>query len=148
MNAASSQDYFVDGITGAATVDVIFRNIDVLNYTGTTGTDTIDGRFVNTAPQHDLSMVTLNGWTGADQFLLFTSDQSGGTGLGVTPTGVASGVAVISLNGDAPGNPNAVDGNDVFGETVAGLTGTGAGNVGLIVTEAVRNSSPVSARRL
>lgn len=142
VNAASSQDYFVDGITGAATVDVIFRNIDVLNYTGTTGTDTIDGRFVNTAPQHDLSMVTLNGWTGADQFLLFTSDQSGGTGLGVTPTGVASGVAVISLNGDAPGNPNAVDGNDVFGETVAGLTGTGAGNVGLIVTEAVRNIRP------
>ncbi len=142
VNAATSQDYFIDGVTGVGVLDVIFRNIDVLNYTGTSGGDTIDGQFANTTPQHDLSIVTLNGWTGADQFLLFTSDQAGGTGMGVTPTGVASGVAVISLNGDAPGNPNGVDGNDVFGQTVTGLTGTGAGNVGLTVDDTVRNIRP------
>ena len=141
-NAASSADYFIDGITGSASVDVIIRNIDVLNYTATAGADTIDSRFVNTVPQHDLNAVTINGWTGADQFLLFTSDQAGGTGAGVTPTGVPSGVATINLNGDAPGNPNAGDGNDVFGQNPPGLVGTGSGNVGLAVPDTVRSIRP------
>jgi fibronectin-binding autotransporter adhesin len=142
VNAGASQDYAVDGITTTVDNDVIFRNIDVLNFTGTQGNDIIDGRFENTVPTHDLSVVTLNGWSGADRFLLFTSDQAGGTGTGVTPSGTASGLAVINLNGDAPGNPNGLDGNDVFGETAPGLMGTGVGNVGLAVPDTVRGIRP------
>ncbi|WP_254508229.1 autotransporter-associated beta strand repeat-containing protein [Anatilimnocola floriformis] len=142
VSPGTSADYFVDGISSAATMDVVFRNIDVLNYTATAGADTIDGRFVRTVPASDLDTVTLNGWVGADQFLLFTSDQAGGSGAGVTPTGVASGVGVINLNGDAPGNPNGIDGNDIFGQTPPGLLGTGAGNVGLAVPDTVRSIRP------
>ena len=92
-------------------------------------------------PAHDLATVTINGWLGADQFLLFTSDQAGGTGP--TPSGMASGLAIVNLNGDAPGNPNGVlDGNDVFGETDAGITGTGANDAGLTVADSVRGIRP------
>ena len=139
-SAGTSSDYRVEGVNAAAGDDVIFRNIDTLTYTGTTGNDAIDAQFTNTTPAHDLSIVTLNGWLGADQFLLFTSDQQGGTGP--TPTATASGVATIALNGDAPGNPNALDGNDVFGATAPGLTGTGAGNAGLVVADSVRGIRP------
>jgi VCBS repeat-containing protein len=144
VNPASSPDYKLDGVTGAGSGvdDIIFRNIDILEYTGTSGDDTIDARLVNTTPPHDLTIVTLNGWLGADQFLLFTSDQAGGSGPGVTPNGVASGVAMINLNGDAPGNPNGADGNDTFGETPPGLVGTGVGNVGLVVPDTVRTIRP------
>lgn len=142
VNAGASQDYAVEGITTTVNNDVIFRNIDVLNFTGSQGNDIIDGRFENTVPTHDLSVVTLNGWLGADRFLLFTSDQAGGSGSGVTPSGIASGLAVINLNGDAPGNPNGLDGNDVFGETAPGLMGTGNGNVGLAVPDTVRGIRP------
>jgi fibronectin-binding autotransporter adhesin len=142
VNVMTSQDYFIDGITTSTNSDVIFRNIDVLNYTGTTGNDTIDGRFAHTVPFHDLSTVNLSGWTGADQFLLFTSDQIGGSGNDVTPTGVTSGLAMINLYGDAPGNPNATDGSDTFGENPPLLTGTGAANVGQVVTSAIRGIRP------
>jgi fibronectin-binding autotransporter adhesin len=51
-------------------------------------------------------------------------------------------VAIINLYGDAPGNPNALDGHDIFGETPPGLVGTGAGNVGLVVPDTVRMIRP------
>ena len=140
VNPAASADYRIDGINGVAGNDVVFRNIDTLNYTGTSGVDSIDAQFVNTIPPHDLSVVTINGWTGADQFLLFTSDQSGGTGP--TPNGTPSGVAVINLNGDAPGNPNLLDGNDVFGQTAPGIVGLGTNNAGLTVLDSVRGIRP------
>ena len=145
VDAAISQDYKLDGLTGAGAGidDVIIRNIDDLEYTGTSGVDTIDARLSSTSPMHDLTFVTLNGWLGGDQFLLFTSDQVGGSGPPeLTPTGVPSGVAVVTLNGDAPGNPNAGDGNDVFGATPPGLVGTGSNNVGLTVPDTVRAIRP------
>jgi Ca2+-binding RTX toxin-like protein len=138
----SSADYAVEGINGLVGNDVVLRNIDALNYTGTLANDIIDGRFVNTTPVHDLTTVSLSGWTGADQFLLFTSDQIGGSGAGFTPTGMASGVGTISLYGDAPGNPNLGDGNDVFGETPPGIVGTGMMNVGMVVSDVVRMIRP------
>jgi fibronectin-binding autotransporter adhesin len=140
VSAGASQDYAVEGITAAIGSDVTFRNVDVLNYTSTSDSDLIDGQFVNTAPMHDLNTVNLSGWLGADQFLLFTSDQLGGTGP--APTGTASGVANINLYGDALGNPNAMDGNDVFGATPVGVTGTGSSNVGLVVPDSTRMIRP------
>ncbi len=140
VNPTASADYRIEGVNAAAGDDVIFRNIDTLNYTGTTGNDTIDAQFVNTNPAHDLSIVSLSGWLGADQFLLFTSDQQGGTGP--TPTATASSVSTIALYGDAPGNPNAGDGNDVFGATAPGIVGTGSGNAGLTVADSVRGIRP------
>lgn len=86
--------------------------------------------------------MNLSGWTGADQFLLFISDQVGGSGLNNTPSGIASGVANINLYGDAPGNPNAGDGNDTFGATPAGIVGTDATNVGLVVSNTTRMIRP------
>ncbi|WP_254508661.1 autotransporter-associated beta strand repeat-containing protein [Anatilimnocola floriformis] len=141
VNAGVSADYFIDGITSTVSSDVVFRNIDVLDYTGTTFNDSIDGRFVNTMPAHDLNTVNLSGWTGSDQFLLFTSDQIGGTGL-FTPNATASGVTNINLYGDSPGNPHAGDGNDTFGEQPPGISGTGATNVGLAVASTVRSIRP------
>lgn len=140
VNPASSADYRIEGITTTPGNDVIIRNIDTLTYTGTQGNDTIDAQFVNTVPAHDLNVVTINGWLGADQFLLFTSDQAGGTSP--TPSGVASGLSNITLNGDAPGNPNGADGNDVFGQTAPGIVGTGSGNAGLAVPDTVRGIRP------
>lgn len=142
VNPALTADYRVEGITATVGDDVILRNVDVLNYTGTQGNDIIDAKFENTIPLHDLSVVSLSGYLGADQFLLFTSDQIGGTGLGVTPTGVPSGVATINLYGDVPGNPNVGDGNDTFGETPAGLVGTGIMNVGMVVANSTRMIRP------
>src|SRR5690606_14796603 len=84
--------------------------------------------------------VELNGWTGADQFLLYTSDQLGGSNP--APLMQASGLGTNTLNGDAPGNPNDPDGNDVFGATPPGLSGVGAMNVGLTVSDAVRMIRP------
>ncbi|WP_254508011.1 beta strand repeat-containing protein [Anatilimnocola floriformis] len=139
----SSQDYFIDGVTTAVSTDVVFRNIDVLNYTGTTFNDSIDARLVNTTPtQHDLNTLNLSGWTGADQFLLYTSDQAGGTGANNTPTGVASGVNNVNLYGDAPGNPNLADGGDTFGQSPVGISGTGANNVGLATPSTTRMIRP------
>ncbi len=143
VNAASSGDYQIEGINSVSGADVIFRNIDTLSYTGTQGNDTLDTQLVRTTPLHDLSTVTVNGWLGDDQFYLFTSDQAGGTTP--TPSGLASGVAVINLNGDAPGNPNITDGNDVFGETATGIVGTGSGNAGLLVPDTVRGIRPSSS---
>jgi autotransporter-associated beta strand protein len=142
VNAGTSADYAVEGITTTLGNDVVFRNIDVLNYTGTQGTDVIDGQFLNTVPLHDLSAVSLSGWTGADRFLLFLSDQIGGSGAGLTPSGTPSGLAAINLYGDAPGNPNAGDIGDTFGATPALLVGTGSGNVGLAVPDSVRSIRP------
>lgn len=143
VNPGVSDDYRVEGINTVAGNDVTFRNIDLLEYTGTQGNDLIDARFVNTTPQHDLTTVSLSGWLGNDQFLLFTSDQIGGSGVGVTPTGTPSGVANIRLYGDAPGNPNANDGKDIFGEKPpAPFTGTGIMNVGLIVPDTTRMIRP------
>ena len=143
VDAGLSQDYYVDGINTVVSSDVVLRNIDTLDYTSTSGDDTIDGRFVNTAPAHDLTAVVLSGWLGADLFRLLTSDQIGGTGPNNTPTGVASGVATINLYGDAPTNPNAGDGNDTFGDSPpAPFTGTGATNVGLAVSSDTRMIRP------
>lgn len=140
VNAGSSADYGIEGINNVVGLDIILRNIDVLDYTGTAANDVIDGQFTNTAPQHDLTTVSLSGWLGADQFYLFTSDQVGGTNP--TPTPAASGVASISLFGDALGNPNAADGNDIFGATPAGVTGTGVMQVGLVVADTTRMIRP------
>ena len=41
-----------------------------------------------------------------------------------------------------PGNPNAADGNDIFGQTAPGIVGTGAGNAGLAVANTVRGIRP------
>ncbi len=142
VNPLTSADYFIDGITTTTSSDVIFRNIDVLNYSATAGDDKIDGRFVNTVPVHDLSIVNISGWIGSDQFLLFTSDQLGGSGAGFTPTGVTSGVSTINLYGDAPGNPHANDGVDRFGENPQNLVGTGSSNVGLVVPGTIRSIRP------
>jgi autotransporter-associated beta strand protein len=142
VNPAASADYALEGMTTAVGNDVTIRNVDVLNYTSTSANDNIDARLVNTIPLHDLNTVNLSGWTGADQFLLFISDQLGGSGAGFTPSGIASGVASISLFGDAPGNPNAGDVNDTFGATPVGLTGTGVTNVGLVVSDATRMIRP------
>jgi hypothetical protein len=102
----------IDGITGfAGGLDIAYSNIDVLSVTGTQGDDTLDASF---NPGSDLDFVTLNGWTGADQFFLRTSDEAVG--------GPATGIQTINLNGDAPGNPNPADGNDIFGETPLDLT--------------------------
>jgi hypothetical protein len=140
VNPTVSADYRVEGITSTAGDDVTLRNIDTLIYTSTSGNDTLDTRLVNTVPPHDLTSVTVNGWLGADQFLLFTSDQAGG--ITPTPTGTPSGVANVSLNGDAPGNPNGADGNDIFGQTPPGLTGTGSNDVGLAIPDTVRGIRP------
>ena len=143
VNPGVNDEYRVEGINTVATDDVTFRNIDVLDYTATLGNDQIDARFVNTSPQHDLTTVSLSGWLGGDQFLLFTSDQIGGSGPGVTPTGTWSGVANINLYGDALGNPNAGDGNDIFGENPPPpFTGTGIMNVGLVVPDTTRMIRP------
>lgn len=140
VDPATTADYRIEGVNSVTGNDVVFRNIDTLNYTGTQGNDLIDAQFVNTSPQHDLATAVINGWLGADQFLLFTSDQAGGTAP--LPTGAPSGLAQINLNGDAPGNPNGLDGNDVFGETAPGLVGTGDGSAGLIVPDTVRGIRP------
>jgi fibronectin-binding autotransporter adhesin len=142
VNAGAIADYAVEGINGVVGNDVVFRNVDVLDYTGTSDIDTIDGRFVNTVPQHDLSTVVLSGWLGADQFLLFTSDQIGGSGVGFTPSGTASGVASITLYGDTPGNINLGDGHDTFGETHPDIVAEGAMNVGLVVADTYRLIRP------
>ncbi|WP_425617659.1 autotransporter-associated beta strand repeat-containing protein [Anatilimnocola sp. NA78] len=141
VNAASSDYYKVEGINGLTGDDVIFRNIDNLDYTSTSANNVIDGQFYQTNPTHDLNTVALSGWLGADQFLLFTSDQLGGTGP--APNTVASGVGIINLFGDATGNPNMTDGNDTFGETPPPpFTGTGIMNVGMVVSDSVRMLRP------
>ncbi|MDX1948077.1 MAG: autotransporter-associated beta strand repeat-containing protein, partial [Pirellulaceae bacterium] len=140
----ASENYLINGMfdsrTGG-TSDITFRGIDNLTLIASQGNDSFDAQFVNTtanpvanpALNHDLNLVNLNGWTGNDNFLLFTSDQWGGTGP--TPNAVRSGVQGVALNGDyfatfAAGlsianNPNANDGNDTFGETPAStLQGT------------------------
>ncbi|MDX1946825.1 MAG: Ig-like domain-containing protein [Pirellulaceae bacterium] len=119
VNAATSDRYAVQGINSAAGNDFEFRNINVLTVTAGTGIDNFDARLLPTTPIHDLNTITLNGWTGADNFFLFTSDQRGGAGgdaiSTLTPTSAASGITAINLNGDAPNNPNPLDGNDTFG---------------------------------
>jgi fibronectin-binding autotransporter adhesin len=140
VDPATTADYRVEGINATPGNDVVFRNIDTLEYTGTQGNDLIDAQFVNTTPPHDLATAVINGWLGADQFLLFTSDQAGGTSP--SPTGIPSGLAQISLNGDAPGNPNGLDGNDVFGQIAPGIMGTGDGDAGMNVPGTVRGIRP------
>ncbi|QDU26643.1 Hemolysin, chromosomal [Anatilimnocola aggregata] len=133
MNA----DYTVTGINASG---VTFRNIDSFDYTGTQGGDTIDGRFTPTSVPHDLNTVALRGSGGADQFLLFTSNQWGGIDptTGLPFTRVASGVGTISLYGN--------DGEDIFGETPAPVIGnTGAMHVGLAVPATTRLIRPTTA---
>jgi extracellular elastinolytic metalloproteinase len=141
VDPSLSPDYFLEGINTAANSDVVLRNIDALNYTGTQADDMIDARLQSTIPLHDLSMISLSGWTGADQFLLFITDQIGGSGA-FTPSGITSNVASISLYGDAPNNPNPGDGNDRFGSTPSGVIDTGVMNVGLEVLNTVRLIRP------
>jgi autotransporter-associated beta strand protein len=132
VDAATSEDYVITGL-GPATSSVTFRSIDDLQYTGTAGDDTIDAQFVATTPLHDLNTVILAGFNGADQFLLFTSDQLGGTSPTPVPS-VASGLSSITLLGG--------DGFDTFGETPTGLTDTGAMDVGLVVPDSTRMIRP------
>jgi hypothetical protein len=107
----------IDGNTAASGVDIQYSNIDVLDVTATQGDDVLDANF---APGSDLDSVLLSGWTGDDQFLLTTSDEEVG--------GPSSGIQVIGLFGDAPGDPNPADGSDVFGQRPATpLPGTPAG---------------------
>jgi autotransporter-associated beta strand protein len=131
VDAATSEDYVITGL-GPVTSSVTFRSIDDLQYTGTSGNDTIDAQFVATTPLHDLNTVILAGFNGADQFLLFTSDQLGGTSP--TPTPAPSGLSSITLLGG--------DGFDTFGETPTGLTDTGAMDVGLVVPDSTRMIRP------
>jgi autotransporter-associated beta strand protein len=132
VDAATSEDYVITGL-GPATSNVTFRSIDDLQYTGTAGNDTIDAQFVATTPLHDLNTVILAGFNGADQFLLFTSDQLGGSAPAPVPS-VASGLSSITLLGG--------DGFDTFGETPTGLTDTGAMDVGLVVPDSTRMIRP------
>ncbi|WP_202921738.1 autotransporter-associated beta strand repeat-containing protein [Anatilimnocola aggregata] len=131
-------DYVVTGVNASG---VTFRNIDSFDYTGTQGGDTIDARFrQNTTDPHDLNTVALRGSGGADQFLLYTSNQRGGVdpeGLVTSP--VTSGVGTISLYGDA--------GNDIFGQTpdLSDLDDTGAMDVGLLVPATTRMIRPTIA---
>ena len=141
LNPSVSPDYYLNGINVAGGNDVVLRNIDTVHYTGTAADDVIDVRLQNTIPLHDLSMVDFSGWTGADLFLLFTSDQIGGSGP-FSPNGIASGIASIQLFGDAPGNPNPTDGRDNFGMPPSGITGTGAMDVGLAVPDTTRLIRP------
>jgi fibronectin-binding autotransporter adhesin len=131
VDAATSEDYVITGL-GPVTSNVTFRSIDDLQYTGTAGNDTIDAQFVATTPLHDLNTVILAGFNGADQFLLFTSDQLGGTSP--TPTPAPSGLSSITLLGG--------DGFDTFGATPTGLTDTGAMDVGLVVPDSTRMIRP------
>ncbi|WP_425616767.1 autotransporter-associated beta strand repeat-containing protein [Anatilimnocola sp. NA78] len=123
-------DYVLTGLNASG---VTFRNIDNLDYTGTSDADNLNSQFTPTTTPHDLDAVILRGSGGNDQFRVFTSDQIGGTSP--LPTGTPSGVTSVSLFGDA--------GLDTFGETPAGLVGTGAMNVGLVVaptTQLIRPS--------
>ena len=105
-------EFSIEGITGfGGSPDIDYRNIDTLNLTATAGNDVIDATF---APGSDLDLVNLSGWTGADQFFLKTTDEQI---IGALPTGIQT----INLFGDAPGNPNANDGNDIFGQSLAGV---------------------------
>jgi autotransporter-associated beta strand protein len=143
VDRLNSDEYAVRGIVSASGSDVVFRNVDELRYTGTSGDDFIDGRFESTLPnQHDLNTVNLSGYLGSDQFRVFTSDQYGGTGLGVTPYNVASGVGTVNLYGDEVGNPNAGDVADYFGQQPPGIVGTGDSNVGMPVADSVRMIRP------
>ncbi|WP_425614988.1 autotransporter-associated beta strand repeat-containing protein [Anatilimnocola sp. NA78] len=124
-------DYVLTGLNASG---VTFRNIDNLDYTGTSDADNINSQLTPTTTPHDLDAVILRGNGGNDQFRVFTSDQIGGTSP--LPSGLASGVTSVSLFGDA--------GLDTFGETPAGLVGTGAMNVGLVVaptTQLIRPST-------
>ncbi|WP_425619316.1 autotransporter-associated beta strand repeat-containing protein [Anatilimnocola sp. NA78] len=124
-------DYVLTGLNASG---VTFRNIDNLDYTGTSDADNINSQLTPTTTPHDLEAVILRGNGGNDQFRVFTSDQIGGTAP--PPTGTPSGVTSVSLFGDA--------GLDTFGETPAGLVGTGAMNVGLVVaptTQLIRPST-------
>ncbi|MCI0358261.1 MAG: hypothetical protein L0211_07245, partial [Planctomycetaceae bacterium] len=112
----------IDGNTGAAGPDINYSNIDILNVTATAASDSLLASF---APVVDLDIVNLSGWTGSDQFSLSTTDEQIG--------GAATGIQAIRLYGDAPGNPNAGDGNDVFGQSLSALLpGTPVGVVPLI----------------
>jgi Ca2+-binding RTX toxin-like protein len=143
VDRLNSDEYAVRGIVSASGSDVVFRNVDELRYTGTSGDDFIDGRFESTLPdQHDLNTVNLSGYLGSDQFRVFTSDQYGGTGAGVTPYNVASGVGTVNLYGDEFGNPNAGDVADYFGQQPPGIVGTGDSNVGMPVADSVRMIRP------
>ncbi|WP_425614644.1 autotransporter-associated beta strand repeat-containing protein [Anatilimnocola sp. NA78] len=123
-------DYVLTGLNASG---VTFRNIDNLDYTGTSDADNINSQLTPTTTPHDLDAVILRGNGGNDQFRVFTSDQIGGTAP--LPSGTPSGVTSVSLFGDAD--------LDTFGETPAGLVGTGAMNVGLVVaptTQLIRPS--------
>ncbi|MEX2177052.1 MAG: hypothetical protein WD872_22000 [Pirellulaceae bacterium] len=102
----------IDGITGFGGSGIAFANIDRLELTGTSGSDTLDARF---APGSDLDSVILSGWLGDDQFYLSTSDET-------ASSPAATGIRAIQLYGDAPGNPHPGDGSDIFGEMPADLT--------------------------
>ncbi|QDU28396.1 Hemolysin, chromosomal [Anatilimnocola aggregata] len=142
VDAASADLYKVEGINGLTGDDVVFRNIDNLDYTATSGNNEIDGQFVPTSPAHDLSVVSLSGWLGADQFYLYTSDQVGGSAPPPYVGGDASGVDIVSLYGYRPGPVVPGDGNDIFGKTPDNITDTGAMDVGEIVSDAVRLIRP------
>lgn len=120
-------NYRIEGITGASGAgvnDIIYRNIDTLTLTATAGDDVLDAKFLTQAAYaHDLKALTLNGWTGADRFLLDLPDNA--------PGSLTSGLTTVNLNGDAPGNPNAGDQADTFGQSAPGIIGTGAGQQGL-----------------
>ncbi|MCI0361063.1 MAG: hypothetical protein L0211_21500, partial [Planctomycetaceae bacterium] len=87
--------------------DILYSNIDILNVTATAASDTLTAAF---APVSDLDTVNISGWLGADQFFLSTTDEQV-----VNPTGIQT----INLFGDAPGNPNPGDGNDIFGTSLS-----------------------------
>lgn len=143
VDRLTTDDYAVRGIITPAGSDVIFRNVDELRYTGTSQGDFIDGRFESTVPtQHDLNNVTLSGYLGSDQFRVFTADQYGGSGVGLSPSGIASGLNTINLHGDEAGNPNAADVADYFGQQPPGITGTGTNDVGMPVADSVRMLRP------
>jgi fibronectin-binding autotransporter adhesin len=126
----AAPNYRIEGITGATGAgvnDIIYRNIDTLTLTGTSGDDLLDAKFLTQAAYaHDLKVLTLNGWTGADRFLLDLPDNA--------PGSLTSGLTSVNLNGDAAGNPNANNPTelaDTFGQSPAGIIGTGAGQQGL-----------------
>ena len=174
VNPNGSQNYRIAGITGfgapgAADDDITFLGIDTLILTATSGNDDLDARFVDTdtvlpaTVDHDLNAVTLNGWINTegdtdgndDDFLLFISDQRGGSGSdgigSYAGGGSASGVTSVTLNGDYVGtlnglavtNPNASDGFDTFGENPPGYVSPNvAPPAGTPVADTVRMLRP------
>ncbi|MFO0885447.1 MAG: autotransporter-associated beta strand repeat-containing protein [Pirellulales bacterium] len=88
----------IDNVTPAASTDVTFSNINLLDVTTTNLADTITTTLTAPSVNNDLAVVTVHGGDSSDQFYLH---------IPVTPTNTPAGLTNINLLGDA--------GDDYFG---------------------------------